>query len=70
MYFGLFYSQSIYDDEQDLLKRFELFWSKVAQKFSGNPYVLGYELLNEPWAGDIYGHLDQVEPRQLNMYTS
>ena len=23
----------------------------------------GYELLNEPWAGDIYTHLDQLEPR-------
>lgn len=56
-------SQSLYDNEQDILKRFELFWGKVAQKFSDSPYVLGYELLNEPWAGDIYTHLDQVEPR-------
>jgi len=27
----------------------------------------GYELLNEPWAGDIYRHLDQLEPRMLFM---
>lgn len=25
----------------------------------------GYELLNEPWAGDIYRHLDQLETRML-----
>ena len=24
----------------------------------------GYELINEPWAGDIYSHPNQLEPRQ------
>ncbi|XP_003382563.1 PREDICTED: endoglycoceramidase-like [Amphimedon queenslandica] len=54
--------QSLFDNEQDIQERFGLFWGKVAQKFSSNPYVLGYELLNEPWAGDIYSHIDQTEP--------
>lgn len=26
----------------------------MAQQFKGNPYVLGYELINEPWAGDVF----------------
>ena len=30
---------------------FAAFWGKVAQEFVGNPYIIGYELLNEPWAG-------------------
>ena len=30
---------------------FAAFWAKVAQEFVGNPYVIGYELFNEPWAG-------------------
>jgi aryl-phospho-beta-D-glucosidase BglC (GH1 family) len=38
------------------------FWQEVARKFTGNTYVLGYELLNEPWAGDIYRHPDQLLP--------
>ena len=59
--------QSLYDNEQDVQERFGLFWGKVAQKFSNNPYVLGYELLNEPWAGDIYSHIDQAEPSQFAM---
>ncbi len=27
------------------------FWGKVAQEFAGSPYILGYEIINEPWAG-------------------
>ena len=30
---------------------FAAFWAKVAQEFVDNPYVIGYELFNEPWAG-------------------
>ena len=26
--------------------------------------LAGYELVNEPWAGDIYGHFDQLAPRE------
>lgn len=29
-------------------------WAFVAQQFRGQPEVLGLELINEPWAGDIY----------------
>ncbi len=57
------YRQSLYDNEQHVQDRFALFWSKVSQHFSGNPYVLGYELINEPWAGDLETHPDQIEPR-------
>jgi hypothetical protein len=27
--------------------------------------VLGYELINEPWAGDIYRHPDQLLPGEM-----
>ena len=30
-------------------------WAHVAARFEGNRYVLGYELMNEPWPGDAYG---------------
>ena len=57
-------SQSLYDNEQQIQDQFAQFWATVAYHFSSNPYVLGYELLNEPWAGDIYRHPDQLEPRE------
>ena len=34
-----------------LLTSWANFWGKVAQEFVDNKYILGYELMNEPWAG-------------------
>lgn len=28
-------------------------WKRVAEKFQSNPRVIGYDLMNEPWAGDL-----------------
>ncbi len=36
---------------------FNEYWSIVAKKFSNNSAVLGYELINEPWAGRILNKL-------------
>lgn len=43
-----------------------MFWRRVAERFAGNGYVLGYELINEPWAGDIYSHPEQLEARKFS----
>ena len=37
-----------------LLDRMGGFWSTVANYFKEDDNILGYELINEPWAGDIY----------------
>ena len=60
--------QSLYDNEQQIQDHFAGFWAKVADYFSDNQYVLGYELLNEPWAGDVYRHPNQLEPREYSHY--
>lgn len=36
------------------MDKFAQFWGTVAQRFANNKYVLGYEIMNEPWCGDIF----------------
>ncbi len=30
------------------------FWAKSASVYANNSNVIAYELINEPWAGDVY----------------
>ena len=42
-----------YTDHKDLQDHYILAWKKVMQRFKNNPYVIGYDLMNEPWGGDL-----------------
>lgn len=46
--------QEIYDNTHGGLDAWGAVWNKIAENFKDVDGVLGYELLNEPWAGDIY----------------
>lgn len=46
--------QNLYDNTYGLQDAFANFWKIVATTFQSYPSVIGYELINEPWAGDIY----------------
>ena len=48
--FQNFWRYSAYKDLQD---HYILCWKKVAERFKNNPYVIGYDLMNEPYGGDI-----------------
>src|SRR5206468_2013299 len=37
-----------------LQDRYAAAWRHVAERFAGNRYVLGYDLLNEPWPGSTW----------------
>jgi len=45
--------QDIYKNVHGGLDEWSKFWQVVAQYFKQQSYVLGYELMNEPWAGDV-----------------
>lgn len=46
--------QNLYDNKNGLRDEWGKFWGKTAKVFHDNPNVIGYELINEPFAGDIY----------------
>eukprot|EP00043_Microstomoeca_roanoka_P029723 m.22911 g.22911 ORF g.22911 m.22911 type:complete len:494 (-) comp9393_c0_seq2:215-1696(-) len=45
--------QRLYDNQGGLLDAFCNFWALVASTFKDFSNILGYELINEPWAGDV-----------------
>lgn len=45
--------QYLYDNTYGLLDKLGKFWEKIAIKFKNNTNVIGYELINEPWAGNV-----------------
>jgi endoglycosylceramidase len=49
--FGNFYNNTL-----GVRDKFVNFWSRVSAGFRNNSNILGYEIMNEPWPGDIYRH--------------
>eukprot|EP01125_Pyxidicula_operculata_P015605 TRINITY_DN5320_c0_g1_i1.p1 TRINITY_DN5320_c0_g1~~TRINITY_DN5320_c0_g1_i1.p1 ORF type:complete len:517 (-),score=117.21 TRINITY_DN5320_c0_g1_i1:100-1650(-) len=52
--------QSLYDNVQGCQNAFGDFWEVVAKYFKSYQNVIGYELINEPWPGDVYEYPDLV----------
>ena len=44
----------LYKNYDGLMDKFAAFWGLVAQTFADRDSVIGYEIMNEPWCGDIY----------------
>jgi len=46
--------QAFYENKLNLQDKFIEFWKTVATRFARNPYVIGLDLWNEPWPGNIF----------------
>ena len=46
--------QCLYNNVSNFETYFHDYWKTVAKIFKDKPSVLSYELINEPWAGDIW----------------
>ena len=58
--------QALYDDVAGIRQSFVRFWTKIASRFAGNANVLGYEVINEPWGGDVYRHPWRLGGRRVD----
>ncbi|EGD73572.1 hypothetical protein PTSG_12288 [Salpingoeca rosetta] len=58
--------QRMYDNQDGLLDAFCSFWALVASTFKSYTNILGYELINEPWAGDVNKDPDLLVPGQAD----
>lgn len=45
---------AIWNNHHGMRDMFIRYWRKVAATFKDSPYVIAYELMNEPWPGDLY----------------
>jgi endoglycosylceramidase len=46
--------QDLYDNHEGMLDDMVGFWGRAAAELAATPGILGFELINEPFAGDFY----------------
>lgn len=46
--------QDLYDNKRGIGTAFADMWYKIASEFKDFDIVVGYEIINEPWVGDLY----------------
>jgi len=54
--------QKLYQNYDGLRDEFAAYWAKLASSYKSLPGVLGFELFNEPWCGDLYHDPSLVFP--------
>ena len=54
--------QDLYDNKLGMLDDMCTFWSRAAEQFVDLPSVIGYEIMNEPFAGNFYVHPELLLP--------
>ena len=54
--------KSFYNNQNNIIDQFGKFWAVVAQKFKGRKNVIGYDIWNEPWPGNLWSDLKSLWP--------
>ena len=56
--------QDLYDNKEGMMDDLGKFWAYSAAQFKGNSNVIGYEIINEPFAGNFYENPTLLLPGQ------
>jgi len=54
--------QALFDNVDGIQDSFAAFWRKVAENFASNDNVIGYEIINEPWSGNLWSNPLRMVP--------
>jgi endoglycosylceramidase len=54
--------QSFYNNQNNIQDKFAEFWKILAKKFKNNSYVIGYDIWNEPWPGELWSDMRSLWP--------
>lgn len=60
--------QDLYDNYNGLKNKFINFWKIIATNFKNCNNCIGYELMNEPWAGDIFNNPSLLLPHNADIH--
>uniref|UniRef100_A0A6C0JCS3 Glycoside hydrolase family 5 domain-containing protein n=1 Tax=viral metagenome TaxID=1070528 RepID=A0A6C0JCS3_9ZZZZ len=55
--------QDLYDNYNNIKDKFIDFWRIIANRFKNHKNCIGYELINEPWAGDVFKYPELLVPK-------
>jgi len=58
----------VYNNYNGLLDKMSAYWAEVARNFVDSPFVIGFELMNEPFPGDIYPNVFIMIPPIANRF--
>lgn len=50
--------EALYENKNGIQDKMMDYWSVVSKRFADNEYVIGYDIINEPWAANIYKETD------------
>jgi endoglycosylceramidase len=53
---------ALYENKNGLQDKFVEFWDATSKFFTGNPYVIGYDPINEPYPGNTLRRPDLLLP--------
>ena len=59
--------KNFYDNKEGVQDKYIDFWKHLAITFKGNPYIIGYDIWNEPFPGGLWDDLTMIIPSRADM---